>query len=69
MGGAVAGHANFCWGPTVEESVENASYLEEVATMAYCTLLINPRAGSIQALTDRHFLRKHGAKATYGQRR
>ena len=66
----VAGHASFCWGPTVEESVENASYLEEVATMAYCTLLINPRAGSIpKALTDRHFLRKHGAKATYGQRR
>jgi len=65
----VANHASFCWGPSVAAAVETASYLEEVATMAYCTLLINPRAAAIsRALLDRHFLRKHGASATYGQR-
>ncbi|HEX9564606.1 MAG TPA: L-ribulose-5-phosphate 4-epimerase AraD [Gemmatimonadaceae bacterium] len=65
----VANHASFCWGPTVGAAVENASYLEEVATIAYCTLLINPRAGAIsQALLDRHYQRKHGSRATYGQR-
>lgn len=66
----VANHASFCWGPGIGSAVENASYLEEVATMAYCTLLINPHARPIgSALLDRHFLRKHGARATYGQRR
>lgn len=66
----VANHASFCWGRSVDAAVENASYLEEVATMAYCTLLIDPKAASMsQALLDRHFLRKHGSGATYGQRR
>jgi L-ribulose-5-phosphate 4-epimerase len=66
----VANHASFCWGRSVEAAVDNASYLEEVATMAYCTLLIDPKAATIsRALLDRHFLRKHGSGATYGQRR
>lgn len=65
----VANHASFCWGPSVGAAVETASYLEEVATMAYCTLVINPKAAAIsKALLDRHYLRKHGASATYGQR-
>ena len=66
----VANHGSFCWGPAIGAAVENASYLEEVATMAYCTLLIDSRTRPISAaLLDRHFLRKHGADATYGQRR
>jgi L-ribulose-5-phosphate 4-epimerase len=64
----VANHASFCWGPSVAAAVDNASYLEEVATMAYCTLLIDPKAAPVsKALLDRHFLRKHGSDATYGQ--
>jgi L-ribulose-5-phosphate 4-epimerase len=65
----VASHAPFVWGRDVGAAVEVASYLEEVATIAYCTLLINAKAAPISpALLDRHFLRKHGARATYGQR-
>ena len=53
---------------TVEAAVEHASYLEEVATMAYHTLQLEPKAQPIpKALLDKHFLRKHGAKAYYGQ--
>ena len=64
----VASHASFCWGSTVAAAVENASYLEEVATMAYHTLQLDSQASSIpSALLDKHFLRKHGAKAYYGQ--
>jgi L-ribulose-5-phosphate 4-epimerase len=64
----VANHAPFCWGSDVGAAVLHAAYLEEVATLAYCTLLINPRAGRIsRALLDRHYLRKHGSRATYGQ--
>ena len=64
----VASHASFCWGATVEAAVDNASYLEEVATMAYHTLQLDPQASSIpSALLDKHFMRKHGAKAYYGQ--
>jgi L-ribulose-5-phosphate 4-epimerase len=64
----VAGHASFCWGPTVTQAVDNASYLEEVATMAYHTLAINPLAEPIAgSLRDKHFFRKHGTDAYYGQ--
>ena len=64
----VASHASFCWGPSVEAAVDNASYLEEVAKMAYHTLQIDAKARAIpSALLDKHFLRKHGAKAYYGQ--
>jgi L-ribulose-5-phosphate 4-epimerase len=66
----VASHAPFCWGPTVAAAVENASYLEEVATMAHHTLLLEPDAAPIsRALLDKHFLRKHGRNAYYGQRK
>jgi L-ribulose-5-phosphate 4-epimerase len=50
--------------------VENADVLEEVARMAFHTLLIAPGTGPVNAaLLDRHFLRKHGANAYYGQAR
>ncbi|HET7564261.1 MAG TPA: L-ribulose-5-phosphate 4-epimerase [Gemmatimonadaceae bacterium] len=64
----VAGHASFCWGPTVTDAVETASLLETVARMAYDTAALNPQASPISsALLDKHFLRKHGKNAYYGQ--
>jgi L-ribulose-5-phosphate 4-epimerase len=65
----VAGHASFCWGSSVAAAVETASILEEVAEMAYHTIVLNAEAEEISAaLLDRHFLRKHGNEAYYGQR-
>ena len=65
----VASHASFCWGSHVDDAVNNASYLEEVATMAYHTLSLNAEAPAIsRTLLDKHFLRKHGANAYYGQK-
>jgi L-ribulose-5-phosphate 4-epimerase len=64
----VAGHASFCWGPSVGAAVETATILEEVAAMAYHTIVLNAEAAEIsEALRDRHFLRKHGKDAYYGQ--
>ncbi len=66
----VASHASFCWGTSVAAAVENASYLEEIATMAYHTLCLKAKTAPIpQALLDKHFLRKHGSNAYYGQKR
>ncbi len=66
----VAGHAPFCWGRTVTEAAHNAVIVEELAAMAWQTLTINPSAQEIsEALRDKHYLRKHGPKATYGQPR
>lgn len=64
----VAGHAPFCWGKTPDDAVHNAVVLEAVARMAMYTLSLQPDArGVSQALLDRHYFRKHGATATYGQ--
>jgi L-ribulose-5-phosphate 4-epimerase len=64
----VAGHASFCWGRTVSEAVETASILEEVARLAYHTVTLDAAADPISpALLDKHFLRKHGPAAYYGQ--
>lgn len=66
----VAGHAPFAWGATVEAAGANAEYLEEVATLAWHTLVLDPNTRPIGApLVDKHFRRKHGAKAYYGQSR
>ena len=66
----VAGHAPFCWGRSAGEAAHNAVVLEAVARMAYRTLTLNAEcAGVSQGLLDRHYFRKHGAAATYGQRR
>lgn len=65
----VAGHAPFCWGRTAAEAAHNAVILEEIACLAYHALTINPEARAISdALRDKHFLRKHGPKAYYGQK-
>ena len=64
----VAGHAPFCWGPTAAAAAHNAVILEYVARMASHTLLINPESRPLaRALHDKHFLRKHGRNAYYGQ--
>ncbi len=64
----VAGHAPFVWGKTAADAAHNAVVLESVAKMAYRTLTLKASAAEVsQALLDRHYLRKHGAKATYGQ--
>jgi L-ribulose-5-phosphate 4-epimerase len=64
----VAGHAPFCWGPTAATAAHNAVILEYVAKMAYHTLLINAESRPLaRELHDKHFLRKHGRNAYYGQ--
>ena len=64
----VAGHGPFAWGSTPGEAAHNAMILEEVARLAWHTLSLNPNAEPISgALLDRHFFRKHGSKASYGQ--
>ncbi len=64
----VASHAPFCWGPTVAAAVHTASYLEEVAMMAHHTLALQPDMPAItEELLDKHFRRKHGRNAYYGQ--
>ena len=64
----VAGHAPFVWGRTPDEAAHNAVVLEAVARMAYRTLTLRSEAKAVsQALLDRHYLRKHGKNATYGQ--
>ena len=66
----VPGHASFCWGATVEAAVETASILEEVARMAFHTAVLNPASEPLSmALLHKHFRRKHGPAAYYGQKR
>jgi L-ribulose-5-phosphate 4-epimerase len=65
----VAGHGPFAWGRDVAEAVHNAGVLEFVARLAGETLRLNPKTKPITpALLDKHFLRKHGTKAYYGQK-
>jgi L-ribulose-5-phosphate 4-epimerase len=65
----VAGHAPFTWGASVAEAAYHAVVLEEVAQMALQTMMVNPKVGPIsQVLLDKHFCRKHGEGASYGQK-
>lgn len=65
----VAGHAPFCWGPSPSEAAHNATIVEELAHFAYLTFTIRADAEEIStALRDKHFLRKHGPSAYYGQK-
>jgi L-ribulose-5-phosphate 4-epimerase len=64
----VAHHGPFTWGKTIEEAVKNAVRLEYIARMACMTLNINPQTVDISPeLHHRHFSRKHGPSAYYGQ--
>jgi L-ribulose-5-phosphate 4-epimerase len=65
----VAGHGPFTWGKSPHAAVEASIILEEVAKMAYHTLVLNPQVqGLPRALLEKHFFRKHGEKAYYGQK-
>jgi len=62
------GHGVFTFGKSADESVHNAVVLEEVAKMNYLSTTLNPKVSSIpQHLLDKHYLRKHGKNAYYGQ--
>ncbi len=64
----VKSHGPFAWGRNAMEAVHNAVVLEEVAFMNYHAMEINPQAGRMQQeLLDKHYLRKHGENAYYGQ--
>jgi L-ribulose-5-phosphate 4-epimerase len=64
----VAGHAPFTWGKDASESVKNALALERVAQMAFGTLRLNPTIDELpQHIRKKHFERKHGPNAYYGQ--
>ncbi len=61
-------HGPFTWGTSPDNAVHNAVVLEEVAKMALYTRQLNPQVDSLnQALLDKHYLRKHGKDAYYGQ--
>lgn len=63
------GHAPFVWGSSGKKAVENAFALEIIAEMTMKAQLLAPEAGSLsQAQLDKHYLRKHGANAYYGQK-
>lgn len=64
----VSGHGPFVWGKTIEEAVENAFVLEEIAKMNFKSLFLNRELESLDKfLLDKHYLRKHGKDAYYGQ--
>lgn len=64
----VKNHGPFAWGRTPKGSVYNAVVLDKVAEMAYKTMTLNPRTPRVQQyLLDKHYFRKHGANAYYGQ--
>jgi L-ribulose-5-phosphate 4-epimerase len=65
----VANHGPFTWGKDGHDSVKNAVVLEEVAAMALGTISVSPSQPPIsQAILDKHYLRKHGKDAYYGQK-
>lgn len=64
----VKNHGPFAWGKTPEGAVHNAVVLDKVAEMAYKTITLNPNVPVVsQYLLDKHYFRKHGANASYGQ--
>jgi L-ribulose-5-phosphate 4-epimerase len=63
----VHSHGPFTWGKNAAKAVENAIVLEEVAMMAWHTIAAAPDAKIQQELLDKHYFRKHGANAYYGQ--
>jgi L-ribulose-5-phosphate 4-epimerase len=66
-GVVVNNHGPFTWGKDADEAVYNSKILEEVAKMAFNTLQLNHNATIDQFLLDKHFSRKHGKNAYYGQ--
>ena len=66
----VAGHGPFTWGRTPVEAAETALVLEQVAKMALGSLVLEPRLAPLERhILEKHYLRKHGPDATYGQKK
>ena len=66
----VAGHAPFAWGKSPMDAVEHADVLEYIARLAFRSVLLGaPEGGLPEHVGTHHYLRKHGPKATYGQRK
>jgi L-ribulose-5-phosphate 4-epimerase len=64
----VNGHGPFCWGPSAADAVENAVTLEAIAKMAWLTVILEPSVTPLEGhIVQRHFSRKHGPTAYYGQ--
>jgi L-ribulose-5-phosphate 4-epimerase len=64
-----ANHGPFSWGKDAKDAVHNAMVLEEVAKMAYRCEVLNPQVQQAsQQLQDKHYFRKHGVNAYYGQK-
>ena len=64
----VSGHAPFCWGPSVADAAHTAQVVEELAHMAFLTVAIKAESSAVSdALREKHFFRKHGPDAYYGQ--
>jgi L-ribulose-5-phosphate 4-epimerase len=64
----VNNHGPFSWGKNADDAVHNAVVMEEVAKMTFRSLTLNPATTMDQVLLDRHYLRKHGKNAYYGQK-
>jgi L-ribulose-5-phosphate 4-epimerase len=65
----VAGHAPFAWGSSASQAVEHADVLEYIARLAFRSVLLEASESGLPAyVSEHHYLRKHGPKATYGQR-
>lgn len=65
----VASHGVFTWGTSAKKAAENALVAEKTAEMAYLSLTVAPMRHIKQTLLDKHYLRKHGANAYYGQKK
>jgi L-ribulose-5-phosphate 4-epimerase len=64
----VAGHAPFTWGKTASDAVEHADVLEYIARLAFRSILLGASESGIPTyVSEHHYQRKHGPKATYGQ--
>ena len=64
----VGNHGPFTWGKDANEAVHNSVVLEEIAKMAFIAHSVNPQMTMNPLLTEKHFARKHGANAYYGQK-
>lgn len=65
----VKNHGPFAWGKSPAEAVYHSKVLEEVAKMAFISLTLNPQAAIKPELIEKHFMRKHGPNAYYGQKK
>lgn len=65
---AVKNHGPFAWGTSPANAVYNAVVMEKVAEMDFKTLVLNPNASMNQYVLDKHYMRKHGPNAYYGQK-